>query len=76
MRIKTHKRKQVFNVIIEKDEDGYYVGSVPELSGCHTQAKSLDLLMKHMHEAISLCIEVEGSSYIPSEFIGVQRIAL
>ena len=41
-----------FNVIIEKDEDGYYVASVPALRGCHTQAKSLDVLMKRVREAI------------------------
>lgn len=32
---------QEFYVIIERDEDGYYVADVPELPGCHTQAKSL-----------------------------------
>ena len=50
--------KREFNVIIEKDEDGYYVGSVPELRGCHTQAKSLDKLMGRIKEAILLCLEV------------------
>ena len=35
-----------FNVVIEKDEDGAYVASVPALHGCHTQAKSLDVLMR------------------------------
>ena len=40
--------KKEFNVIIEKDEKGYYVGTVPELKGCHTQAKSLDQLMKRI----------------------------
>jgi len=49
-----------FTVIIEKDEDGYYVGSVPELKGCHTQAKSLYELMERMREVILLCLEVEG----------------
>lgn len=44
-----------FNVVIEKDEDGYYVASVPALRGCHTQAKSLDVLMKRVGEAIELC---------------------
>ena len=43
-----------FSVIIEKDEDGYFVGSVPVLRGCHTQAKSLDTLMKRIKEAIEL----------------------
>ena len=33
-----------FAVVVERDEDGYYVASVPELPGCHTQAKTLDEL--------------------------------
>ena len=48
-----------FSVLIEKDEDGYFVASVPALRGCHTQAKSLDVLMKRIREAIELCLEVE-----------------
>ena len=45
-----------FSVIIEKDADGYYVGSVPALHGCHSQAKSLDELMNRIREAIELCL--------------------
>ena len=63
-----------FNVVIEKDEDGYFVGSVPTLRGCHTQAKSLDLLMQRMKEAIELCLDVEQPA--PNEFIGIQRISV
>jgi predicted RNase H-like HicB family nuclease len=63
-----------FSVVIEKDEDGYYVASVPALRGCHTQAKSLDLLMKRVREAIELCLEVEKPE--ANEFIGVQRVAV
>jgi predicted RNase H-like HicB family nuclease len=48
-----------FSIIIERDEEGWYVASVPELSGCHTQAKSLDTLIKRIREAIEVCIEVE-----------------
>jgi predicted RNase H-like HicB family nuclease len=51
-----------FGVVIEKDEDGYFVASVPALPGCHTQAKSLDTLMKRIKEAIELCLEV-GKPY-------------
>ena len=69
-------RKREFSVIIERDEDGYYVGSVPELRGCHTQARSLDKLMKRIHEAIELCLEVERDFSSPTEFIGVQRITV
>ena len=67
-----------FDVIIEQDSEGYFVATVPALKGCHTQAKSLDELMRRVKEAFELCLEVEGS---PSEslkfigkFIGVQRI--
>lgn len=63
-----------FNVVIEKDEDGYYVASVPVLRGCHTQAKSLDLLMERIKEAIALCLEVEEPAL--NEFVGVQRVAV
>jgi predicted RNase H-like HicB family nuclease len=44
-----------FTVIIEQDEEGYYIAEVPELKGCHTQAKSLDTLMERVKEAIQLC---------------------
>jgi predicted RNase H-like HicB family nuclease len=68
------KTKREFNVVIEKDEDGYFVATVPALRGCHTQARSLDVLMRRVQEAIELCLEVEEpTSY---EFVGVQRIAV
>ena len=65
---------QEFNVVIERDEDGYFVGSVPSLHGCHTQAKSLDVLMRRIKEAISLCLEAEEP--VANEFVGVQRVAV
>ena len=46
------------DVIIERDEDGLYVGSIPQLTGCHTQGHSLDELMKRIREAAELCVEV------------------
>jgi predicted RNase H-like HicB family nuclease len=65
-----------FSVVIERDEDGYYVASVPALPGCHTQAKSLDELMVRIKEAIELCLEVEKEPPSTLEFIGIQRIAI
>jgi predicted RNase H-like HicB family nuclease len=67
---------KVFNVIIERDSEGYYVASVPELHGCHTQAKSLDILMERIREAIELCLEVEQDKSEPTEFVGIQRILI
>jgi len=51
------KSRQKFTVIIERDEDGYYVASVPGLPGCHTQARNLDTLMKRVREVVALCLE-------------------
>jgi len=64
-----------FTVIIEKGEDGYYVGSVPQLEGCHTQGKTLDELMENVKEAILLCLEVEKKE-AGLEFIGVQGVVV
>ena len=46
-----------FYVVIEKDEDGYFVGEVPQLKGRYTQGKSLDELLINMNEVIQLCLE-------------------
>ncbi len=66
--------ERAFNVIIERDSEGFYIATVPELPGCHTQAKSLDVLMERIREAIELCLEVEGEELSPQEFVGLQRI--
>ncbi len=67
--------KHKFNVVIEKDEDGYYIASVPSLPGCHTQARDLNELMKRVKEAIELYLEVEGEGMdIAPEFVGVQVV--
>ncbi len=65
-----------FNAVIERDSEGYYVGSVPSLSGCHTQAKSMDELLKRLHEVIELCLEVEQEDREPLEFVGIQKVRL
>lgn len=71
---KTSKRE--FSVIVERDEEGYYVASVPALPGCHTQARSLDQLLTRIREAIALCLEVERDVPRKTEFVGVQRVAV
>ncbi len=64
-----------FSIVIEQDEDGYYIGSVPELSGHHTQAKSLDELHERIIEAIELYIEVNKDNLgKPTKFIGFQKV--
>ena len=65
-----------FTVIIEQDEDGIYIASVPELPGCHTQAETLDELNRRIKEAIELYLEVvaEKGEERQLDFIGIQKV--
>ena len=74
--VKSARKLQEFYVVIDKDEDGGYVADVPELPGCHTQAKSLDELLPRIKEAIELYLEVCPSTKQSTEFIGIQRVAV
>lgn len=73
-------------IIIERDEDGYFVASVPALPGCHTQAKTLPALMRRVRDAVCLCLEVSQTNpnyrttirqfaYEPA-FVGIEVITL
>ncbi len=70
------KAKRKFTVVIERDEEGYFVASVPALRGCHTQARTLDTLMKRVREVIELCIEDGGSVENSLELVGIQQISV
>ncbi len=63
-----------YNVIIEKDEEGWFVSEVVELPGCHTQAKSIDELIERTREAIKAYLETNAEPEVSSQFIGVQRV--
>ena len=67
--------KREFYVIIERDEDGYYVGEAPQLRACYSQGETLDELMDNMKEVIALCLE-EQREETRSEVIGIQRVAV
>ena len=62
-----------FNVIIEKGEDGYLISDVVELPGCHTQAKTMDELIKRTKEAIALYLSMDKEEE-RTTFIGLQQI--
>jgi predicted RNase H-like HicB family nuclease len=65
-----------FDVVIERDSEGFYIASVPQLPACHTQARSLDEVTERIREAIELCLEVEGAPPDDLEFIGIQRVTI
>jgi len=67
--------KKEFYVVIEKDEDGFYVGEVPSLRACYSQGRTLDELLRNVKEAILLCLEEEGTETL-AEFVGVQKVSL
>ena len=72
MPVKSHKKVQ-FPILVEKDEDGFYVVECPVLEGCYTQGKSLDEAIKNIREVIGLCLEENKTkkflkSYKPVEF--------
>ena len=66
-----------FNVLIEKDEDGWYVASVPDIPGCYTQGKSVPQVLERIKEAIEVCLgssDGKSEKVIPLRFIGMQRV--
>jgi predicted RNase H-like HicB family nuclease len=62
-----------FYVVIEKDEDDFFVGEVPQLKACYSQGKTIDELLQNMKEAIALALEDQGDVE-PAEFVGVQKL--
>jgi predicted RNase H-like HicB family nuclease len=67
-------RGRLFHVVIEKDEDGFFVGDVPELPGCHSQAKSAEELRSRMKEAIEVYLEAAMDRTPGPSFVEVQTI--
>ncbi|HOU12416.1 MAG TPA: type II toxin-antitoxin system HicB family antitoxin [Anaerolineae bacterium] len=66
-----------FYVWIEQDEDGVYVGEVPQLPACYTQGRTLDELLHNIREVIALCLEERRENAMPLPvFVGVQRVAV
>ncbi len=65
-------------VLIEQDEDGLFVGSVPTLRSCYTQGRTLDELYKNLKEVVALCLDVEKKSIAKdlrsTKIVGFQNI--
>ena len=65
-----------YAVVIEQDEDGMYIAKVPDIAGCHTQAKTIPELMTRITEAIQLCVAEYKDNIIPLNFIGLQQVTI
>jgi predicted RNase H-like HicB family nuclease len=68
--------KREFYVLIEQDEDGLFIGEVPQLRGCYTQGRTLDELLKNIREVIQLCLEDQPETEDFPEFLGVQKVTI
>ena len=68
--------KQDIYIVIERDEDGYFIGEAPQLKGCYSQGETIEELLDNMREVIELCLEEEEADFTVNEFIGIQKIAL
>lgn len=73
-RSKKKSTPREFDVVIERDSEGWLVATVPALRGCHTQAKSQDELVIRIREAIQLRLEVGGEPAVRLDFVGIQRV--
>lgn len=65
-----------FYVIIEQDEDGMYIGEVPQLKACYSQGETLDELLKNIREVIEMCLEETEEEQQSSQFVGIQTICI
>lgn len=62
-------------VMIERDEDGIFVGEVPQLKACYAQGLTIDDLLVNIREVIELCLEDDTDGAV-AEFVGIQRITV
>ena len=67
-------KQKSLTVLIEQDEDGYFVATVPALRSCYTQAKTLPTLRKRIAEVIKLCLEHESPGQ--HRFVAVERVEI
>ena len=67
--------QRVSFVVIERDEDGFFVGEVPQLRACYSQGHTLDELLANIREVIELSLEEQAGEVLP-EFIGVQKVTV
>ncbi len=65
-----------FTVLIEQDEDGWYVAKVPDIQGCATQGKTVAEVLERVREAIQVCLEAEKEAPVPLKFVSVQNVTI
>ena len=67
------RKKVQLPIIIEKDEDNFFVVECPVFSGCYTQGRTIDEALKNIKEVIDICLEEKENrealnNFHPQEF--------
>ncbi len=65
-----------FTVLIEKDEEGWYVAKVPDIQGCATQGKTIKQVLDRIKEAIQVCIEAAKEIPEPLKFVAIKNVEI
>ena len=60
-------------IIIEIDEDGYYIVSCPVFKGCHSYGETVDEAMENIKEVIEMCLE-ENKVEELNKFVGFREL--
>ena len=73
--------KYRFQVLIEQDEDGFYVADVPALQGCHSQGRTFEEALQNIREVIAMCVQemLEEGKPIESrypEVVGIKTLEI
>ncbi|MDX6446188.1 MAG: hypothetical protein QOH71_3262 [Blastocatellia bacterium] len=63
----------IFNVTIDRDEDGVFVVECPSIPGCVSQGKTKEEALENIRDAIKLCLQVRSEKGLPLT-IGTKQI--
>ncbi|HEY1197841.1 MAG TPA: type II toxin-antitoxin system HicB family antitoxin [Thermoplasmata archaeon] len=64
---------QAYHLKVERDEDGVFVGTVPELPGCVSQGITEKELLENMEEAILLYLETRDAGRDLPKVVWVEK---
>ncbi|HYJ87427.1 MAG TPA: type II toxin-antitoxin system HicB family antitoxin [Pyrinomonadaceae bacterium] len=55
----------VFNVTVDRDEDGVWSVECPSIPGCVSQGKTKEEALENVKDAIKLCLQVRSEKGLP-----------
>jgi len=61
-------------IILEQDEDGFYVVSCPLFKGCHSYGETIEEAMENIKEVIEMCLEENQYGIEGNKFIGLRDL--